>query len=166
MDGELFLEWFQLHFLQYAPAVRPLLLLLDGHSSHYRLEFIPNTTHVCQPLDVTPFNSLQVHWDSVCDEFMSTNPGRIVTLYQFCPLISKAWRMVMVPKTLMAGFKAAGVFPPNCKATKVQDITNTPIAVLATREGINYMLFLSRAQKRTTQPPSESGAPAFGEGKW
>ena len=40
MDGELFHEWFQLHFLQYAPTVRPLLLLLDGHSSHYRLEFI------------------------------------------------------------------------------------------------------------------------------
>ena len=68
MDGELFHEWFQLHFLQYAPAVRPLLLLLDGHSSHYRLEFIreastqgvivfclpPNTTHVsasgCNPI--------------------------------------------------------------------------------------------------------------------
>ena len=67
MDGELFHEWFHLHFLQYAPAVRPLLLLLDGHSSHYRLEFIheastqevivfclpPNTTHVsasgCNP---------------------------------------------------------------------------------------------------------------------
>ena len=169
-------SWFQLHFLQYAPAVRPLLLLLDGHSSHFRLEFIreastqgvivfclpPNTTHVCQPLDVTPFNSLKVHWDNVCDEFMSTNPGRIVTLYQFCPLFSKAWRMVMVSETIMAGFKAAGVFPPNRKATKipgeVPDITNTPTAVLARREGINYMPFLSSAQKRTTQPPSESGA--------
>ena len=116
MDGELFHEWFQLHFLQYALAVRPLLLLLDGHSSHYRLEFIleastqgvivfclpPNTTHVCQPLDVTPFNSLKVHWNNVCDEFMSTNPGRIVTLYQFCPLFSKVWRMTMVPETIMS----------------------------------------------------------------
>ena len=69
----------------------------------------------------------------------------------------------MVPGTIMAGFKAAGVFLPNCKATKipgeVPDITNTPIAVLARKGGINYTLFLSRAQKRTTQPPSESGAP-------
>ena len=61
-DWEPFHQWFHIHLLQYAPAVRPLLLLLDGYSSHYRLEFIreastqgvivfclsPNTTHVCQ----------------------------------------------------------------------------------------------------------------------
>ena len=60
MDSELFGEWFHRHFLNYAPSARPLLLLLDGHSSHYNLEFIrqassegvvvfclpPNTTHV------------------------------------------------------------------------------------------------------------------------
>ena len=35
MDSELFHLWFQRQFLRYAPAVRPLLLLLDRHSSHY-----------------------------------------------------------------------------------------------------------------------------------
>ena len=35
MDGKIFLEWFEHHFLEYAPSGRPLLLLLDGHSSHY-----------------------------------------------------------------------------------------------------------------------------------
>ena len=35
MDMELFDIWFCNHFLRYAPATRPLLLLLDGHSSHY-----------------------------------------------------------------------------------------------------------------------------------
>ena len=35
MDAELFEEWFMSHFLLHAPAVCPLLLLLDGHSSHY-----------------------------------------------------------------------------------------------------------------------------------
>ena len=53
-------HWFHRHFLEYAPAARPLLLLLDGHSSHYSPEFIrqacesgvivfclpPHTTHV------------------------------------------------------------------------------------------------------------------------
>lgn len=165
MDGELFQEWFHSHFLQYAPATRPLLLLLDGHSSHYRLEFIseacvsgvcvfclpPNTTHVCQPLDVTPFNSLKVHWDNVCDEFMSANPGRIVTLHQFCTLFSRAWRRAMVPETIISGFRAAGVFPPNRRAIRIPGeiptITNTPTAVIARRQGIRYMPFLSSTQK-------------------
>ena len=60
MDRELFQEWFHRHFLQHVPASRPLLLLLDGHSSHYSLECIreaslegviifclpPHTTHI------------------------------------------------------------------------------------------------------------------------
>ena len=60
MDGELFQQWFEQHFLRYAPATRPLLLLLDGHASHYSPSFIreaagrgvivfclpPHTTHI------------------------------------------------------------------------------------------------------------------------
>jgi hypothetical protein len=35
IDSEIFDLWFNNHFLPYAPASKPLLLLLDGHSSHY-----------------------------------------------------------------------------------------------------------------------------------
>ena len=35
MDTELFKHWFMDHFLKYMPSSRPLLLLMDGHSSHY-----------------------------------------------------------------------------------------------------------------------------------
>ena len=38
MDTELFEEWLDNHFLLYAPPARPLLLLLDGHTSYYQLE--------------------------------------------------------------------------------------------------------------------------------
>jgi len=65
MDLELFSEWFQSHFIPNVPKVRPLILLLDGHSSHFSPEAIhlaakediilfalpPNTTHLLQPLD-------------------------------------------------------------------------------------------------------------------
>ena len=40
IDQELFRDWFERHFLQYAPAARPLLLLLDGHSTHYQPEVV------------------------------------------------------------------------------------------------------------------------------
>ncbi len=65
IDTGLFQDWFSQHFLCYAPPIRPLLLLLDGHSSHYSPEMIriaadegvllyvlpPNTTNLTQPLD-------------------------------------------------------------------------------------------------------------------
>ena len=40
MDTELCEEWFKNHFLHHASPVRPLLLLLDGHSSHYQPELL------------------------------------------------------------------------------------------------------------------------------
>ncbi len=174
MDGDLFQEWFRRHFLQFTPSARPLLLLLDGHSSHYNLEFIreassqgvivfclpPNTTHVCQPLDVTTFHSLKAFWDHECDEFMSANPGKIVTLYQFSSLFSATWAKAMVPKTIASGFKAAGVFPLDRRAIKIPGenpaVTNTPTAVLARREGIKFMPFLSRARKLVPESDKET----------
>ena len=75
IDTELFRDWFDRHFLQYAPAGHPLLLLLDGHSTHYQSEVVrlaaskevimfalpPHTTHVAQPLNVTCFHSLKTY---------------------------------------------------------------------------------------------------------
>ena len=41
IDQELFDSWFKHHFLWYVPPQRPMLLLMDGHSSHY----CPQTIH-------------------------------------------------------------------------------------------------------------------------
>ena len=35
VDTELFKGWLNQHFLKYAVGSRPLLLVLDGHSTHY-----------------------------------------------------------------------------------------------------------------------------------
>ena len=59
----------QEHFITNAVSHRPLLLLLDGHSSHFQPKTIelaqekgvvvfclpPHTTNECQPLDVSFF---------------------------------------------------------------------------------------------------------------
>ena len=64
IDQDLFDQWFD-HLLCYAPFARPLLLMMDRHSSHYcpsvirraseneviLLALPPNTTHLTQPLD-------------------------------------------------------------------------------------------------------------------
>ena len=40
INSELFQEWFTNHFLLHIPPQRPILLLLDGHSSHYQPQLI------------------------------------------------------------------------------------------------------------------------------
>ena len=73
MDQITFYKWFKEFFLRFSPSVRPLLLLLDGHSSHFCPETIrlaaservilfilpPNTTHLLQPLDKGGFGPLK-----------------------------------------------------------------------------------------------------------
>ena len=73
VDSELFRGWLSEHFLVHAVGARPLLLLLDAHSSHYQPELIaharefgviifclpPHTTHESQPLDASVFRSLK-----------------------------------------------------------------------------------------------------------
>ena len=97
IDCELFDAWFINHFLRYAPTARPVLLMLDGHSSHYCPDIIrlaakhqvilfalpPNTTHISQPLDKGCFSPLKEAWKQVCHNFLTANPGMVVTRYQF-----------------------------------------------------------------------------------
>jgi len=77
---ELFKGWLVQHQLKHAVAGRPLLLLVDGHSTHYQPETIkyakdngvimmclpPHTTHESQPLDASVFKPLKQNWHSAC----------------------------------------------------------------------------------------------------
>ena len=88
MDLILFSTWFKEHFLPYAPSARPLLLLIDGHKSHFCPDMIklaanegviifalpPNTTHLCQPLDKGPYHcAIEIAWRKAVQQFISVN---------------------------------------------------------------------------------------------
>ena len=178
MDGELFSQWFRYHFLKYAPSSRPIILLLDGHSSHYNPCVIreaaragvilfclpPNTTHVAQPLDVAPFHSLKVYWNHVCDEYMSSHPGKTVTIYDFSWLFAAAWYQAMTPATIISGFRAAGVYPFSRRLIHISgaEVVATPTAKLAQKEGINYLPFYTPRRQHFHSPfPSPPTSPTF-----
>ena len=127
MDTELFKEWFLNHFLNYAPSSRPLILLMDGHSSHFCPEMIrtaadegivlftlpPHTTHLLQPLDKGPFGPLKVEWRKTVHEFLTSHPGRTVSRYDFSSLFCQTWYAAMNSKNVAAGFRFCGVYPFN-----------------------------------------------------
>ena len=125
MDGELFDNWFRHHFLTYAPPVRPVLLLLDGHSSHYTPSLIskaleegviifclpPHSTHLTQPLDSCAFSSLKSCWKDECHKFMLSNPGKVVSRYTFSQVFSKAWVHAMTMQNIITSFRITGLYP-------------------------------------------------------
>jgi len=130
IDHELYDIWFNNHFLRYAPAVKPILLMLDGHSSHYCPDTIrlaakhqvilfalpPNTTHLSQPLDKGCFSSLKESWKQVCHDFLIANAGMVVTRYQFSQLFNKAWMQSMTISNITSGFKVTGIYPTDRQA--------------------------------------------------
>jgi hypothetical protein len=161
---ELFCDWFSKHFLAYAPSIRPLLLLMDGHSSHYCPEVIriaaaaqvilftlpPHTTHLTQPLDKSAFSSLKVCWKHVCHDFIAQNPGRVVSRYDFCSLLSTAWSTAMTIKNVVAGFRVTGVCPFNRTAIKIPGkYTAFNPESLPQSTGLAYIPLYSPAHSRT-----------------
>ncbi len=125
MDQELFATWFSNHFLQHAVTSRPLLLMLDGHSSHYTLDLIqsakdndvvifclpPHTTADSQPLDTSCFGPLKAYWSEACRKYMFKNPGRVVSKFQFSQLFSGAWSKGMSISNITMGFRNTGIYP-------------------------------------------------------
>ena len=130
VDTELFKEWLVNHFLKYTSGGRPLLLVLDGHSSHYQPELIryarenavilvclpPHTTHQTRPLDTSVFRSLKKNRNDECHQFFQKNPGRVITKFDFSALLNLAWGKTMVPNVICSGFKRSGIYPFNPQA--------------------------------------------------
>ena len=89
----LFKEWFFRHFFETCWSARPLLLLSDGHSSHYNIDVItmardngvtiftlvPHTTHKMQPLDAAVLGPFKSKWQETCHQYIQKHPGRIIT---------------------------------------------------------------------------------------
>ena len=102
------------HFMVNAVSFHPLLLLLDGHSTHFEpksLEFArknkiivfclpPHTTHVCQPLDCSFFKPLKDYWRDECHKFYQKNPGLVISKYNFCGIFREAWLKAISPSKL------------------------------------------------------------------
>jgi len=130
VDTELFKGWLVMHLLKHAVAGRPLLLVLDGHSTHYQPETIkfaqqngvimmclpPHTTHESQPLDASVFKPLKQNWHKACHKFVQRNPGKVITKYDFSPLLHEAWNDTMIPTVIASGFRRSGIYPFNPKA--------------------------------------------------
>ena len=156
IDHELFDNWFHKHFLNQCTSARPILLLLDGHSSHYCPDTIklaaqqqvimfalpPNTTHLTQPLDKGCFGPLKKAWKVVCHDFLTANPGQVVTCYNFSALLRKAWEASMVIPNVLAGFRVTGIFPVDRDVllNPIKESLNEPTA---TAPGLEYIPLLS-----------------------
>jgi len=105
---------------------RAQLLLVDGHNSHYTLEFLDyarqhnihvlcypaHSAHVYQGLDIVIFSPLKRFWTQERDQFESSKCQKI-TKSNFISIYSQAHHRALTPENICATFKKTGVWPYN-----------------------------------------------------
>lgn len=126
MTSANFLKYLE-HFIQYA---RPsennrVLLIMDNHASHVTFEavilcrenyisllgFPAHTSHRMQPLDVSVYGPLKTAYSRACDDFLTNNPGKAITLSDIASIFGKAYLKVATVANAISGFRATGVEP-------------------------------------------------------
>ena len=127
MTKELFLVWFE-KFISFTGAKKekPMLLLLDGHSTHTKslalidmarangvilLCFPPHCSHRLQPLDVAFMKPLSKYYEEEVRKWLRCNPGKVVTLFQIASLFGTAYVQASTMMTAVNGFRKTGIWP-------------------------------------------------------
>ena len=126
-DMCMFEAWFTDILLPYIRRLEgPKLLIGDNLSSHISLHVVqqceihnvrfvllpPNTTHLCQPLDVAFFRPLKLAWRKVLGEWKQHNRG-VISKSEFPRLLKQAFDDLGDNKAqnIVACFKKSGIVP-------------------------------------------------------
>jgi hypothetical protein len=109
----------------------PHILIIDGHKSHiFNLAFLnlmlknniqvicipPHTSHVLQPLDVSPFSAFKRYWNSELQDYLFSSGGKKLGKGSFFEVVYPAWLEGLRPDNIRGGFKRSGIYPLNKKA--------------------------------------------------
>ena len=126
MDAEIFESWLD-HFIKHSHSTKdnPTLLIMDNHVSHVSLAVIdkakengvvlltfpPHTSHKLQPLDRTVYGPLKKYLHTACNDWMLSNPGKLITIYEVAQSLGKSYPRALKPENILAGFRVTGISP-------------------------------------------------------
>ena len=105
----------------------PVIVFLDGHSSHVNMalsEFcrekriilycLPaHASHLMQPLDISVFGPVKQNWNSAIREFASNHVNQTIKKCHFLKIFSEVWAKSCIPEYAINGFKKSGLVPYN-----------------------------------------------------
>ncbi|XP_065684410.1 uncharacterized protein LOC136096765 [Hydra vulgaris] len=153
---DLFEKWFDYFLQAVQPQSRnqPVLLILDGHSSHKKnfsviikaretnviiLSLPSHCTHKLQSLDVSFFKSLKIFYDQKVSTWLRHYPGRPVTELEVSELFGIAYGKAATVQNCQSGFKKCRIYPFNRNVFTKEDF--------AAAETSDYSIVVSRISK-------------------
>lgn len=164
MNAELFVEEYLPFFISnvHCTKERPVLLILDNHSSHISLKAVtlckdsgihlltlpPHTSHKLQPLDRCVYGPFKTYLNRALDDWMRSNPGRSVSIYEMAGLSTTAFSRSMTPVNIHSGFRCTGIYPLDSQIFGDDDF----ISASVTDQPPPFIL--TRAEEPAVQPPA------------
>ena len=128
MTSDLFAEAIN-HFIKFMKASKsnPGVLLMDNHICHLSIDatdmakenglrlltFFPHCSHKLQPLDVGVYGPFKRHYSCLCDSWMSSNPGKPLSIYDVAELSGQAFQRSFTIEKITSAFKSSGIHPYN-----------------------------------------------------
>ena len=125
-NSDIFRTYLEDHFLKYVPVhdQHPLLILLDGHSTHVSIGLVEwararniilfilpaHCSHILQPLDVACFGPFQRIFNNEIHKQLRTS-SCVITRYNLCEIASKVYSLALCAENLRSGFRKTGIFP-------------------------------------------------------
>lgn len=125
-----FVKWLKAFIERVNPtAENPVLLILDGHSTHKDLQAIllakkhhvhmlslpPHTTHKLQPLDRAVMRPFKSAFNAACEAWMSKygKLGLKIIDRDICGLVGTAFTKICRMELAKSGFQCTGIYPLN-----------------------------------------------------
>lgn len=114
----------------------PVILFLDGHSSHISLPLtnfcrekgiilvalLPNATHILQPMDVALFHPLKQIWKREVRNWRIQNNGKKLMREHFTGLVDICIQEAAKPQTIQNGFRKCGLYPFNANEVSYENL--------------------------------------------
>ncbi|XP_065640987.1 uncharacterized protein LOC136073297 isoform X2 [Hydra vulgaris] len=103
----------------------PIIILFDGHASHFSIELselcskngiilvalFPNATHILQPLDVAVFGPMKAKWKSLCRQWRIDHEGQEINNENVPEALNSFIIDPSMANNVKSGFKNTGIFP-------------------------------------------------------
>ena len=126
-DGRTFKKWFFNIFVKNLEGEGPFALIGDNLGSHFSEEVIkvcvemnirfitlvPNSTHLCQPLDLAVFGPLKRCWRALLNEWRRESRKKGTLPKQHFPLLLNRLFNKIKEENLFSGFRGSGICPLN-----------------------------------------------------
>ena len=174
-----FLDWFKTIFLPFSKKLDGTKILIgDNLSTHFcpdvlkmasdnNIKFVclpPNSTHLCQPLDVSFFGPMKRVWREILDEHKRQNRKSTTLAKEVFPaLLDQLMEKVFQTsnQNIKSGFKACGIVPlnPNEVLKKLPDYredqvnrSETSLDSSAMADSVLSVLKEIRYEKKSRRP--------------